>query len=487
MTPPNADLDRLRDALRVARLHLYRQRFAQSLYIGIGFALRMLVGISVIVLLYVVVQQLINRQHAEISRGVFYLVLAIAAGCGLVKFAALATWRPHDIAAAERLDLRHNQHNQIATALDLLTHGDKSAFAQEAIAAGLASADALKRRTPFLESASLPWKPVLGWSALAALIWLGVIGMPALKGAKESLKLAQDESQNPAIQQSDHSPPPTTQENKERQDNRIAPDTARNPTTNPVQTKFENADLSGKSTSSVGASGAASSGKNSGGDKASEERPLPQTNAPQPPTAQAPSKPSSGSGVGAAATGSSTGGIGSAGKGGGGKSLAVENESRKQDAAGIDVGNDAGGDNVEADEKNENRHRGGAQPLMQDRRQAPTRELGMSGAKGSPGNGRGGPTPAKKARGAGALLLGVPMPDFVPGRLLAGTSKISRENTRPEESHLPLPPPANLAARNSDESIIRRFDVPLEDAELFRRYCDELYKESPAPTTQGVP
>lgn len=59
------------------------------------------------------------------------------------------------------------------------------------------------------------------------------------------------------------------------------------------------------------------------------------------------------------------------------------------------------------------RQRLGVQPSLRDRNASPSRQLGISGPKGPPGTGRGGPTPVKRSRGTAAMLVGVPMPELV--------------------------------------------------------------------------
>jgi hypothetical protein len=74
---------------------------------------------------------------------------------------------------------------------------------------------------------------------------------------------------------------------------------------------------------------------------------------------------------------------------------------------------------------------GGIQPMLKDRNEAPSNDLGISGEEGPPGTGRGGPTPPKKSRGTASLVLGVPIPDFVRGRVGPGTTKITHERVEP--------------------------------------------------------
>jgi hypothetical protein len=88
-------------------------------------------------------------------------------------------------------------------------------------------------------------------------------------------------------------------------------------------------------------------------------------------------------------------------------------------------------DEPTTDESRTSAQRGGVQPTLKDRQEPPSRELGISGDQGLPGAGRGGPTPPKKSRGTASLVLGVPVPDFVRGRMGPGPTKVTRERVPP--------------------------------------------------------
>lgn len=89
------------------------------------------------------------------------------------------------------------------------------------------------------------------------------------------------------------------------------------------------------------------------------------------------------------------------------------------------------------DEPETSEQRGGAAPPSRDRQKSPSRELTISG-DGPPQDGRGGPTPPKKARGTASLILGVTVPDHVHGRPNPGTNKQSLADAPPREESHPL-------------------------------------------------
>jgi hypothetical protein len=142
----------------------------------------------------------------------------------------------------------------------------------------------------------------------------------------------------------------------------------------------------------------------------------------------------------------------------------------------------AEGDQDDAEEEGEveeesesSAQRGGIQPSLKDRNEAPSRELGISGEEGRPGTGRGGPTPPKKSRGTASLVLGVPLPDFVKGRLGPGTTKVTHERVEPS----PMPGEVTVgvaaAARSQAEDVQGGGDVPYDVAEVVREYLIALH------------
>jgi hypothetical protein len=134
------------------------------------------------------------------------------------------------------------------------------------------------------------------------------------------------------------------------------------------------------------------------------------------------------------------------------------------------------------DETESNTQRGGVQPSLKDRNEAPSRELGISGQSGPPGTGRGGPTPPKKSRGTASLVLGVPIPDFVRGRLGPGTVQIVHERVEP--SPMPGDPavPAEVSRRASPESPGRRFTAPPDFAYVVHQYLVALHSSDQRDT-----
>lgn len=482
----NANLQRalLEAGLRAARRRLYQQRLAAGLSAGIGAASGFLLIGSVLAVGYMVIRWA-GGVEPLIDLRLGYLAAIGVAAIVIACVARAATQTPSVAEVAERVDLAMADHNRIATALDFVCSGVDTPMARAAVADGIVAVSRVNRH-PVLDT--VQWhgtrrfaRIVLGaalWGV--AILFLSLGRATAGDDSKTTVVAAADPEQRrggPASRDADR---PRLEKSSTPLQNDSAP-TGVSPPMLPIPALLAPA----RQTPSMGgSSGGATTGNAAGGDPSGGADAKRQMD-PTPPPKPSQGKPSLGSGMGGGVQGTA-GAVGSGGKGGGGKSLAVENESRRQDAAEMESGEDGGGDPPPPDESNENRHRGGAQPLLQDRAQSPTRELGLGGLKGMPGNGRGGPTPTKKARGAGALLLGVPIPDFVPGKLLAGMSKISRENIRPRRADLPNPPPGEpVPMRSRDENVLERFDVSQQDAAAVLRYLTDLHgddaESSPVP------
>jgi len=462
--------------LRTARRRVYLHGLADGLRAGVGGAVRFVLIWSILVLAYITV-----KRGAGFGGGIerWSIEVAVVGAIVAILFGVLrsAMRLPGDSETAERLDLGLVNHNRIATAHDLLERGESRPMALAAIADGL-EAVSNANGAPAVERTSLDMKKITRQCIGVAACWLvmflmvdrGVIHSPLVSKPGE-LALSLPPIPPSASKPEPPKPPvkPTAVALTQGPSN--PPGVSGPPAVSAVPT------VTAQAASSSGASGGAGSGKATSGEPSSGAPTSKQNTPPTPGRSPDSAKPSKGSGMGGGVQGVATGSVGAGGKGSGGASLAIEKESRKMDALDLALDDEAMGDKAEADEQNENTHRGGAQPLLQDRLQAPTRELGIGGLMGSPGTGRGGPTPTKKARGAGSLFLGVPMPDYVPGKMLPGTSKIARENVKPRRSDIPSAAAADVAPRVSNESVIERYDVSPQDTDLMLRYFQALHED----------
>ena len=138
----------------------------------------------------------------------------------------------------------------------------------------------------------------------------------------------------------------------------------------------------------------------------------------------------------------------------------------------------------DVDEEDEEREaRGGAQPSLKDRKGAPSRDLSISGP-GEGGEGRGGPTPPKKARGTAALVMGLPVPDFVRGLLNPGTTKVTHERVQPVPFEAPVHAVREDGASPGREPPLRGVWIDSSLRGVLRRFFNGLHA-SRTGGTQG--
>lgn len=155
-----------------------------------------------------------------------------------------------------------------------------------------------------------------------------------------------------------------------------------------------------------------------------------------------------------------------AGGSGGGSIAAVKSPWQQRD-----LGNDAAqmpnesGERIE-DDPDEESARTGTQPGLKDRRRTVSRDLSIS-STGSGGDGRGGPSLPKKARGTGSMVLGVPIPDFVRGLLNPGTTRITHERVAPVRRPSPPLPVTDVASRTGLAPRVVTEHVPAAWQELL--------------------
>lgn len=136
------------------------------------------------------------------------------------------------------------------------------------------------------------------------------------------------------------------------------------------------------------------------------------------------------------------------------------------------------------DETDEQEQRGGVMPMRRGDNRPAARELSISG-DGPPDQGRGGPTPPKKARGTASLVLGLRLPDSVRGQPNPGTAKTSLEQIPPRPSDAALGPAhAAPAGRPTTPQSTRR---PAAQPPLHQAYHAFLRAQDRNPSPSSAP
>jgi len=430
------------------------------------------------------------------------VALLVAAVPALVRM-YLAGGRPFPVAeAAERLDLAAGNLNRIATALDLSARAEAGPFEAAAILDGVAALGEARGVEPVLPERN---PPILG---TVAGIYAGVLCLvvAALLSPAAGSPGAPDEPDPVHATRLGAHPPG-------------GPSPAESPAVQPLEARREPADIDtaspsetppteGRARSAPGATGnrVLATGRPGRG-KSGEAREARQTSVSRgdpteggtPPADESrkragaqkkePKKPPTGArrigkrqpeGDPLGAT------VGQGGSGGGAMSP-VESPWAQQDRTGDEPLPENPADEDVEDEISEDEARGGTQPSLRDRRAATSRDLSISGP-GEGGEGRGGPTPPKKARGTAALVLGVPVPDFVRGLLNPGTTKVTHERVEPVTSPGNTHEPAAAATRRGPEPDVRSAGVPPALREAVRRYFKALHARAvPVPGGSSTP
>jgi len=400
--------------------------------------------------------------------------------------------------AAERLDLGVQDHNRIAVALALSEGRDASPFGRVAIGEGLEFLRRLHRQLPGVEQAEMDWKGGLQRVAMAIGLMV-VAGLISGRGAPVTVAevpVPMGEGSAVERQWSGHS-------QRTREPSR--------PATQPVVAAVGKADRSGaagpaskpavkpRSEPAAGRPGGgvraevnASSQSESTKGEALESRGAgkPKERKTSAHARQDRDRQNKEAGLQASQAQEDSSSISQGSSGGGGMSAVQNNASQRLETRGTEREDDEADEPTE-DEKSANTQRGGIQPTMKDRQAAPTRDLGISGEQGPPGGGRGGPTPPKKSRGTASLVLGVPIPDFVRGRLGPGVSKVTRERVEPA----PMPGEGAVAVaaqpRSLPENPSSRYRVPPAMAATVQRYLAALHsadqEASRGNDTTGLP
>ncbi len=133
------------------------------------------------------------------------------------------------------------------------------------------------------------------------------------------------------------------------------------------------------------------------------------------------------------------------------------------------------GDSEDGDEEEDEEQKAGAasKPLINQRKAPVNRSLTPSADSDQERddlNGRGGPGGLKKTRGVAAMLLGVPLPDYLQGKVNPGRMKIQSEQGRAEERQTDLAEARERLARDATVGHRLHREIPLASRDAVRNY-----------------
>lgn len=426
-------------------------------------------------------------------------ILAVGFVVVLVRLmVALRATSPEYLETAQRMDDAHDDHNRIATAWSLLERTGESGFVLAAVHQGLQKLRQVTGKPPALPA----WPgnrnrtgPLLVGIATIMAFVLTLGGafhassaprrVPTQAGAAANERALAAQTDQAEHQERDQRQTPTVTDaarSMEAQTTTLPSATTDYARTETVEPQPFGSSHGASVIAGVGAAGGNGPSRYLSRSETSDRR----TALPSGTTSESRKHSSV-----ADEEGNPSGAI-SGGGAGAGESLAIRNTWSQREAAVTDEV-EATEEPAEPQEESQgNQQRGGVQPSLPDRTQAPSRELGITGPQtGRPGTGRGGPSPAKKARGAAALLMGVPMPDFVRGRIGPGPVAVTVEETAPSVSPQLTDTGGPAAHRSVPESVIHRFEFPWSEAAVARQYLVEWHDldrldQRPPPAAQAT-
>lgn len=148
-------------------------------------------------------------------------------------------------------------------------------------------------------------------------------------------------------------------------------------------------------------------------------------------------------------------------------------------------------DEAAEDEDEHEKSNSVSKPTGQTKDPMVTRNLGnMPPQEGDdPGNGRGGPGGLKKTRGVPSLILGIPVPDRVPGTPGPGRSKVSQEFSSPQEESHPAIPAQDRSPRSGAVGPVTQPDLPSWQRGVIENYFRALRapRSEMSPPAAGAP
>lgn len=470
------------DLLEPARAHLHRGALRAAVRSAVGHAVT---AFACVAAAYCLMRLAYRIAATPMPMG-WKTYVGVLAASAIVTVAAtlIRAMRrmPMLSEAAERLDLACDDHNRVATALCLAGQGRTAPFAKAAIRDGLTRLQMIKDRPPHrcipTSDSGRAFRAGGVFVALTALAFLvgDVTGSSAAGGTRDLPAAAVTGVRRPTQERPEQRSEPNKPADRTQPAVAAARQSSQGQPAGPLPTGIRNEPaagrVGGKTGSEAAPSGQSASARGDPTDASAMARASARnTTKGPPPNRSKESRVSAGQKQEQAEESSS---IGQGASGGGTMSAVRHTWSQREQSVEGDREEDQSDEQTE-NESESNTQRGGVQPSLKDRNEAPNRDLGISGEEGPPGTGRGGPTPPKKARGTASLVLGVPIPDFVKGRVGAGLTKINQERVEP--SPMPGEPtkPADVAVRSTEESPLPRFEVPAAFASIVRAYLVALH------------
>lgn len=447
-------LEGMEAMLRRCRRRIMRAEVSVRLRKGLEFYLTCLFGIAGIFLLLRVVAYVLGTPavltwgHAPGIAAVIAAVIFGAAIFGRALLRGLLGKPVHATKAAERLDLSQSTHNRIATAIALLRSGDDSRFAKAAIHDGFEYLERLQAEDPYVEPSTTSWRRKGVFLALSLSMVLAGLFLEAEPRPPRS-----DSPSTPGatlVAKLDPRPGPLAPDIKAEPKEHPAARGGRQPSadTPPREDDPSNGDRGkrpepGAESRSEGPAGQHASGNSRSSQSSSNSRSAasgagvksePGTTEPGKGRKQRDTKKQTAGQPKVDQNSKKGGSINARGSSGTGSMRTAQNEWSSKVKAKSGDNDDLGQEEEPDEEVDPDKQRLGMQPALKNRASRISRELSLStgtGLNNSMTRGRGGPGALKKSRGTATMIMGVPVPGFVKGRLLPGPTKSTQEEVEP--------------------------------------------------------
>ena len=393
--------------------------------------------------------------------------------------------------AAERLDFSQATHNRIATAIELLRKGDDSPFAKAAISEGSDYLERLQGKKPHVEVGSSSWQHTAYRGVAGVAMLLAGFFLVPKSGTRE---IPGGAEANAAVRTTSPSDSPVPEDEPEARDSDLTePRPSELAAMKPEKTgekeqgkrpepasesRSEGAagrHASSESRSSQTASNSRSSA--SGGGAKSEPGDAEPGSPPKKPRDGKPQvagkpKPQEESKQG--------GSINARGSSGAGSMQTAQNEWSSKVKAKSDDNDATPQENEPDEEMDPDKQRSGVQPALKNRSSRVSRQLSLFMGN-EPGNqqnrGRGGPSGQKKSRGTATMIMGVPVPGFIRGRMLSGPTKSTQEEVEPTPRAGEYAEATELPQSRPGEDPQERFRAPVSSAASARDYLIQYHTE----------
>jgi hypothetical protein len=484
--PPT--LERMETMLRHCRRRIVLGRLKTCLHEGFRAWLGWLPGIAAAFLIL----RVLAWAFAAPAPGIPQLTVVITV-VGAV-FLVRALWLRGSVRivdAAEHLDLAQSNHNRIATAMSLLQSGDESPFARAAIRDGWETLDRLKSADPQVERTPVSWQRTGLHLATAAVLALGGVLIVPKHGVERNMTDLQTtepigRSLFPGVPDVTGETPEGTITPAESMPHE--PMAARSRTAAEIKhgerpeasagAPSKGSMASPASAESCGSQTASSSNGGANGNGAKSE---PENNEPsQAPKPRDAKRQTAGQPKPKPQEEKKGGSISARGSSGAGSNQTAQNESPNDVKAKSDDSDDFQNEEEPDEDMDPDKQRLGAQPALKNRSSKVSRELSlMTGLtlSNKQNRGRGGPGGQKKSRGTATMIMGVPIPGFVRGRLLPGPTKSTQEEIEPSPVEGKHATATDLPQANPEEEPQERYHPAVNNSERARDYLIQSHNK----------